>query len=98
MAAPWIFMFVVFLFFMGPFRRRYWRTGPWDSRREMESWKQERQTLESNREEKDRLREEHIETLESRVTELESRLDYAERLLTHFRESSLGLNPPAKQA
>src|SRR5262245_8828549 len=98
MVAPWIFMFVVFLFFMGPFRRRYWYRGGWDARRGMESWKQERQALESSRDEKDRLREEHIETLETRVTELESRLDYAERLLTHFRESSLGLNPPANQA
>src|SRR5262245_23824319 len=98
MAAPWIFMFVLFLFVWGPFRRRYWRGGPWDTRRDLESWKQERNALESSREEKDRLREEHIETLESRVSELESRLDYAERLLTHFRESSLGLTPPANQA
>jgi flagellar biosynthesis/type III secretory pathway M-ring protein FliF/YscJ len=96
MAAPWIFLFVVLLFFMGPFRRRSWRRGPRDDRGEVESWKRDRQALESEREERDRRREEHIETLESRVTELESRLDYAERLLTQRRESlPLGAAPPA---
>ena len=98
MVAPWIFIFIAFLFVFGPLRRRAWRGGPWGYQRDLESWKRERQARESDREEQDRLREEHVETLETRVTELESRLDYAERLLTHFRESSLGLTPPAKQA
>jgi flagellar biosynthesis/type III secretory pathway M-ring protein FliF/YscJ len=96
MAAPWIFLLVVFLFFMGPFRRRFWRRGPWDNRDEVESSKRDRQATESEREERDRQREEQIETLETRVNELESRLDYAERLLTQRRESPMGAIPPAK--
>src|SRR5258705_2386699 len=95
MAAPWILLFVAFLFFFGPFRRRGWRRGRWNSQQEVESWKQDRQALDTEREEHDRRREEHIETLESRVTELETRLDYAERLLTQRPDSSpLGRLPP----
>ena len=95
MAAPWILLFLAFLFFMGPFRRRGWRGGRWNGQRDIDSWKNDRQALDAEREEHDRRREEHIETLESRVTELESRLDYAERLLTQRRDSSpLGALPP----
>ena len=96
MAAPWILLFLAFLFFMGPFRRRAWRRARWDF--EGDSSKPDRHSLTTERDERDRQREEHIETLESRVTELESRLDYAERLLAQRREPAapvLGVSPQA---